>query len=83
MNFVSKLTSLPNLLMNNFSSVFLASGEVTASFLESDNFLTRLLRVVLQFFYFATKWLMYMIDVIYFYVLQLVGVGSDTTILHS
>jgi hypothetical protein len=83
MNFVSKLTSLPNLLMNNFSSVFLASGEVTASFLESDNFLTRLLRVVLQFFYFATKWLMYMIDVIYFYVLQLVGVGSDTTIFDS
>lgn len=83
MNFVSKLTSLPNLLMNNFSSVFLASGEVTASFLNSDNLLTRLLRVVLQFFYFATKWLMYMIDVIYFYILQLVGVGSDTTIFDS
>ena len=83
MNFVSKITSLPNLLMNNFSSVFLASGEVTASFLDSDNLLTRLLRVVLQFFYFATKWLMYMIDVMYFYILQLVGVTTDTTIFDS
>lgn len=83
MNFVSKLTSLPNLLMNNFSSVFLASGEVTASFLNSDNLFTRLLRVLLQFFYFATKWLMYMIDVIYFYILQLVGVSSDATIFDS
>ena len=83
MNLVSNMTSLPNLLMNKFSSVFLASGDVMASFLESDNLLTRLLRVVLQFFYFAAKWLMYMIDVIYFYVLQLVGVSSDTTIFDS
>ena len=83
MNFVTKITSLPNLLMNKFSSVFLASDNMLSSLLDSDNIFTRILRVVLQFFYFAMKWLMYMIDVIYFYVLQLVGVTSDTSIFDS
>lgn len=83
MNFVTKITSLPNLLMNKFSSVFLASDNMLGSLLDSDNIFTRILRVILQFFYFSMKWLMYMIDIIYFYVLQLVGVTADTTIFDS
>lgn len=83
MNFVSKVAELPNLLMNNFSSVFLASDSYVSSFLNTDTLLTRIIRVVLQLFYFATKWMMYMIDVMYFYLLQLVGITADTTVFDS
>lgn len=83
MNMINKLSSLSNLLMNKYSSVFLASDAFKESFLDADNLLTRCLRAFLQFFYFACKWLMYMVDVIYFYILQLVGVSSDTSIFDS
>ena len=82
MNFVSKISALPNLLMNKFSSVFLASDYVS-SFLDTDTLFTRILRWILQLFYFAAKWMMYMIDVMYFYLLQLVGITTDTTIFDS
>ncbi len=84
MNFVSNISAIPNLLMNKFSSVFLASSDgYVASFLDSDTLFTRIFRVVLQLFYFATKWMMYMIDVMYFYLLQLVGITTDTTVFDS
>ena len=82
MNFVSRISALPNLLMNKFSSVFLASDYVS-SFLDTDTLFTRILRWILQLFYFAAKWMMYMIDVMYFYLLQLVGITTDTTIFDS
>lgn len=83
MNLVSKMAEIPNLLMNKFSSVFLASDSYVASFLETDTLFTRIIRAVLQLFYFATKWMMYMIDVMYFYLLQLVGITTDTTVFDS
>ena len=83
MNLVSKIIALPNLLMNNNSSVFLASEDYFASMLDADTLFTRILRWVVQLFYFIAKWLMYMIDVIYFYLLQLVGITTDTTIFDS
>lgn len=79
MNIFSQIKISPSLLMNKFSSVFLASDNVITTFLDSDNFITRLLRSFLQIFYFACKWVMYVVDVIYFYVLELAGVGSDTS----
>lgn len=84
MNFVSNISAIPNLLMNKFSSVFLASSDgYVASFLDSDTLFTRIFRWILQLFYFATKWMMYMIDVMYFYLLQLVGITTDTTVFDS
>lgn len=82
MIFVNKLVALPNLLMNKFSSVFLAAS-ASPTFTDTDSFLTRIFGIFTQIFYFAAKWLMYLVDVMYFYVLQLVGVGSDTTIFDS
>lgn len=70
--------------MNKFSSVFLASSDsYIESFLSADNFLTRILKVAGQLVYFACKWIMYFVDVIYFYVLQLAGVNADTSIFDS
>lgn len=69
--------------MNKSSSAFLLSDNVITSMLSADNFLTRLIKVLLQVLYFACKWLMYIVDVIYFYVMQLVGVSVDTTIFDS
>lgn len=83
MNIFSQIKISPSLLMNKFSSVFLASDNVITTFLESDNFITRLLRAFLQIFYFACKWVMYVVDVIYFYVLELAGVGSDTSVFDA
>lgn len=68
--------------MNKFSSVFLSSNVIT-SFLSADNLLTRLLKSFLQILYFSCKWIMYIVDVIYFYVLQLAGVSADTSIFDS
>ena len=83
MNFLSQIKMLPSLLMNNNSSVFLASDSVMSSFLSTDNIITRLLRVVVQLFYFSCKWVMYMVDVIYFYILQLAGIDASVTIVDS
>lgn len=83
MNFVNNITSLPSLLMDKFSSVFLISDGFLESFFSSNSIFIKLFRIVLQFFYFTCKWLMYMIDIIYFYFLQLIGVTSDTTIFDS
>lgn len=82
MNIFSQIKILPSLLMNKSSSVFLASNIVT-SFLSTDNLVTRFIRVVCQLLYFSAKWIMYIVDVIYFYVLQLAGVGVDTSIFDS
>ncbi len=83
MNFVNGMMAVPKLLMNKSSSIFLASNDYFLSFLDADTWFTRLLRGFLQLLYFACKWLMYMIDVIYFYILQLVGITTDTTIFDS
>lgn len=82
MNIFNQIKLLPNLLMNKFSSVFLSSNVIT-SFLSADNLLTRLLKSFLQILYFSCKWIMYIVDVIYFYVLQLAGVSADTSIFDS
>ena len=83
MNILSQIQMLPSLLMNNNSSVFLASESMVLSFLSADNIVTRLLRLLGQLAYFASKWVMYMVDVIYFYILQLAGVNVETTIIDS
>lgn len=83
MKVISLLSKLPSLLMNKCSSVFLASDTVILSFLKGDNFITRLLRLVLQLIYFAAKWMMYMVDVMYHYVMQLAGVNVDASIFDS
>lgn len=83
MNILNHIMSLPNFLMNNNSSAFLASDSFISSLLSADNILTRVLRAVLQLLYFACKWIMYMVDVIYFYILQLAGVSADTSIIDS
>lgn len=83
MNILSQVKILPSLLMNNNSSVFLASESMVLSFLSADNIVTRFLRLMGQLAYFASKWVMYMVDVIYFYILQLAGVGVETTIIDS
>lgn len=83
MNIFSQIKILPSLLMNNSSSIFLASDNVIASFLSSDNLFTRIARVFLQILYFSCKWIMYVVDVIYFYILQLAGVSADTSIFDS
>ena len=74
MNIFSQIKVLPNMLMNNVSSV-LAAEDAFATFMAGDNFVTRILRIFLQILYFASKWVMYMVDVIYFYILQLAGVA--------
>lgn len=82
MNIFSQVKILPS-LMNKFSSVFLASDDFIKSFLSADNFLTRLLKLLGQLIYFACKWIMYVVDVIYYYVLELAGVSADTSIFDS
>lgn len=83
MNIFSQFKILPNLLMNNYSSAFLASDSFISSLLSADNIFTRIIRFVLQLLYFACKWIMYIVDVIYFYVMQLAGVTVDTSIFDS
>ena len=83
MNIFSQIKILPEFLMNTYSSVFLASDNVITSMLSADNLITRLLKVLLQLFYFASKWVMYMVDVIYFYIMQLAGISVDTSIFDS
>ena len=83
MNIFSQIKILPEMLMNSCSSVFLASDTVITSSLSADNIVTRIIQVFLQLFYFACKWVMYIVDVIYFYVMQLAGVSIDTSILDS
>lgn len=82
MNIFSQVKILPS-LMNKFSSVFLASDGYIESLLSADNFLTRILKVLGQLVYFACKWIMYVVDVVYFYILQLAGVSADTSIFDS
>lgn len=82
MNFLSQSTSAISLLMNKSSSVFTASS-ILGSLFSTDNLLSRLLGAILQMLYFACKWVMYMVDVIYFYILQLAGVSADTSIFDS
>lgn len=85
MNIFNQIKILPNVLMNKFSSVLLASESDTflTSLLSSDNILSRILRVFVQIMYFACKWVMYLVDVIYFYILQLAGISADTSIFDS
>lgn len=82
MNIFSQIKVMPSMLMNKFSSV-LAAEDAFASFMAGDNFVTRILRIFLQILYFASKWVMYMVDVIYFYILQLAGVSADTSVFDS
>lgn len=82
MNFLSQSTSTMSLLMNKCSSVFSASSILSSAF-SGDTIITRLLSALLQMIYFACKWVMYMVDVIYFYILQLAGVSADTSIFDS
>lgn len=83
MNIFNQIKILPSLLMNSGSSAFLASDNVVTSVLSADNLLTRILRVFFQIMYFACKWIMYIVDVIYFYILQLAGVNTDVSIFDS
>lgn len=83
MNVFSQLNISLNTLMSKFSSALLASDDFIESFLASDNFFTRIFQVLLQVFYFGAKWMMYIIDVIYFYILQLAGVSADTSVFDS
>lgn len=83
MNFLSQIKSFPSMLMNNFSSAFLASDGSLESLLQADNILTRIIRAILQLIYFSCKWIMYIVDVIYYYILQLAGVSVDTSIFDS
>lgn len=82
MNFLSHSASAISLLVNQSSSVFTAST-ILGSLASTDNLLTRVLGVLMQMMYFASKWVMYMVDVIYFYILQLAGVSADTSIFDS
>lgn len=85
MNFLSQITSPITYLMNKSSSVFMASGTIVGDLASGsgDNFFSRVVRALFQIAYFACKWIMYMIDVIYFYILQLAGVSADTSIFDS
>lgn len=83
MNVLSQLKLFSNVLMNNSSSVFLASDSVILTMFSSDNVLTRILRLIGQLLYFVSKWMLYMVDVIYFYVMQLAGISVDTSVIDS
>ncbi len=83
MNILSQVKILPEILMNTCSSVFLSSGNIITSAFSTDNILVRFFRLFAQLVYFACKWVMYMVDVIYFYIMQLAGVNIDTSIIDS
>lgn len=83
MNILSQITTPISYLMNKCSSVFMASGTILGSLFTTDSILSRLVSAVLQMIYFSCKWVLYMIDVIYFYILQLAGVSADTSIFDS
>ena len=83
MGILSFVKLMPSLLMNKLSSVFLAADAVSNSLFDFGTLLTNLLTKLAQFFYFSTKWAMYLIDVMYFYILQLAGVTMDTSSLSA
>ena len=83
MGVLSFVKLIPSLLMNKLSSVFLAADAVSNSLFDFGTLFTNLLTKLAQLMYFSCKWAMYLIDVMYFYILQLAGVTMDTSSLAS
>ena len=83
MGFVNQLSVLPNILMNKFSSIFLAADAVSNSSFDLMTLFSNLIAQLVQLFYFSCKWALYLIDVMYFYILQLAGVTIDTSSLEA
>ena len=79
MNMISALRLLPEIAMNGSSSVFLAEN-VALSAIPEGSFIYKIFSVAVQIFYFACKWLMYFVDIIYFYILELAGISADTSV---
>ena len=83
MGILSQIQLIPNLLMNLGSSSFVAADAVTGSLFDFGALVSNLWTILMQLIYFSCKWVMYLVDVMYFYILQLAGVTMDTSSLEA
>lgn len=83
MGILNQIKFIPNLLMSACSSSFVAADAVTGSLFDFGALVSNLWTLLMQLVYFSCKWGMYIVDVMYFYILQLAGVSMDTSSLKA
>lgn len=73
-----------NLMMKLTSSNFVCASGAGSSFLaNTDNIATRLVGMIMQLLYFVCKWILYLVDIVFFYIRQLCGLEMDLSSLDS
>ena len=84
MNLTILMTKISSLMMNSNSSVFLGAetdpGAAT-SILSILSFANGFISFIGEVLYSITKWVLYFVDILFFYIQQLAGLNMDTTSL--
>ncbi len=65
------------------SSIFLGAEEAGKSSFSIQAIVDAVVSVVGQFIYFVCKWMLYFVDILFFYIQQLVGLNTDTSSINS
>lgn len=75
---------LTNLMMKLTSSNFVCASGAGSSFLtNTDNIATRIVGMIMQLLYFVCKWILYLVDIVFFYIRQLCGLEMDLSSLDA
>lgn len=86
MNLNILMTKISSLMMNSNSSVFLGAdtdpGSAT-SIMSILSFANGLISFLGEVLYSITKWVLYFVDILFFYIQQLAGLNMDTTSLNK
>ncbi len=74
--------SVTKLMMKLTSSSFICESSDSFDTIVST-IINRLFGVISQLLYFVCKWLLYLVDIVYFYIMQLCGLEMDLSSLNS
>lgn len=77
MGLINMATKIPTLMMKLSSSIFPTGSSSFLAAAGTDSFLSVVFNFLAKIFYFAAKWMLYLLDILYAYIKELCGLNMS------